>query len=225
LVSGATRDKVATLESQTVKIFFASSNSGKLREYQELANGSVLEVTRMPNLGEIAPFHEAAPTFAENAVDKALYYSRYIPEMIFTDDSGLSVPALGGAPGVHSARYAGPNGTPQDCVLKLLGEMEGKEGGERRARFVCVIALAQRNRILAVVSDLVEGMIAKEPRGREGFGYDPVFCFPAAGKTFAEISPDEKNRYSHRGKAFRKVVEFLSFPASPPSPATSNDTV
>ena len=192
-----------------MKILLASSNPGKLREYRELANGSVLELALLPNVREVPAFDESAPTFAENAAGKGLHYSRFTPEIVLADDSGLTVPALGGAPGVHSARYAGPNGTARDCLLKLLGEMEGKQGGERRARFVCVIALARQGRILAVVSDFVEGVIAKEPRGAQGFGYDPIFCFPEAQHTFAEISPEEKNRHSHRGKACRKVVEFL----------------
>jgi XTP/dITP diphosphohydrolase len=208
-----------------VKIFLASSNSGKLREYRELANGSVVEVAMLPGFREVPPFDESAPTFAENAAGKALHYCQFTAEIVLADDSGLTVPALGGAPGVHSARYAGPNGTARDCVLKLLGEMEGKQGAERRARFVCVIALARRGRILAVVSDSVEGVIAKEPRGAQGFGYDPVFCFLEAQRTFAEISLEEKNRYSHRGKAFGKVVEFLKFSASPLGPATSNTRI
>jgi XTP/dITP diphosphohydrolase len=193
-----------------VKASLASSNAGKLREYRDLASGSGLEVALPPNFREIPPFDESAPTFAENAAGKALYYSRFAPEMVLADDSGLVVPALAGAPGVHSARYAGPNGTAQDCVRKLLSEMEGKEGGERRARFVCVIAVARQGRLLAAVSDFVAGFIAKDLCGTEGFGYDPVFYFPEAKRTFAELSPGEKNRHSHRGKAFRKVLEYLN---------------
>lgn len=205
-----------------MKIFLASSNPNKLREYGELAAGSFLEVAPLPNFPDVPPFDESAPTFAENAAGKALYYSRFTPEFVLADDSGLIVPALGGAPGVHSARYAGPNGTAQDCVRKLLGEMEGKKGDERRARFVCVIAVARKGRILVVVSDFAEGLIATEPRGTNGFGYDPVFCFQDAHHSYAEVSPEEKNRHSHRGKAFRKVAEVLNFSASPLGSATSN---
>jgi len=208
-----------------VKVFLASSNPGKLREYRELANGSVLEIGLLPNFGEIPPFNEAAPTFAENAAGKALYYSRFTREVVLADDSGLTVLALAGAPGVYSARYAGPDRTAHDCVLKLLKEMQAKEGNERRARFVCVIAVARQDQVLAVVSDFVEGTIANEPHGFQGFGYDPVFYVPDARATFAELSPEEKNRFSHRGKAFRKVVEFLNLSASLPGPPTSNSTV
>ena len=223
--SAATHDKVATLDPETVKIFLASSNSGKLREYNELASGSALTIALLPNFSELAPFDECAPTFAENAAGKALHYSRFAREIVLADDSGLVVPALSGAPGVHSARYAGPNGTARDCVQKLLGQMEGKGGSERRARFVCVIAVARQGSILAVVSDFVEGILANEPRGAQCFGYDPVFCFPDGSRTFSEISPAEKNRYSHRGKAFRKVAEFLNSLASSLGSATSNGTV
>jgi len=216
---------VATPDPETVKVLLASSNSGKLREYRELADGSVLTVAPLPNFGEVPPFSECAPTFAENAAGKALYYSRLASDIVFADDSGLVVAALSGAPGVHSARYAVPKGTAQDCVQKLLGQMEGKEGSERRARFVCVIAVARQGSLLAVVSDFVEGILANEPRGTEGFGYDPVFCFPDGSRTFAEIPPQEKNDYSHRGKAFRKVEEFLKSLASSLGSATSNSTV
>jgi len=208
-----------------VKVLLASSNLDKLREYRELASGSLLEVAPLENFREVPRFDESAPTFAENAAGKALHYSRCTPELVLADDSGLVVEALGGAPGVHSARYAGRNGTARDCVQKLLGEMEGKAGSERRARFVCVIAVAQQGRLVAVVSDFVEGFIAKQPCGTEGFGYDPVFYFAKAKRTFAEIPPEEKNRHSHRGKAFRKVAAFLNLSASPLGSATSDSRV
>lgn len=199
-----------------MKIHLASSNSGKLREYRELAVGSALEIELLPNIRELPPFDESAPTFAENAAGKALHYSRFTMEFVLADDSGLVVPALGGAPGVRSARYAGPNATDADNVRKLLGKMEGEEGDDRRARFVCVIAIARQGRVFVVVSDFAEGILAKEPRGKNGFGYDPVFCFADTGRTYAEVLPDEKNRHSHRGRAFRKVVEFLGPMNFPP---------
>jgi XTP/dITP diphosphohydrolase len=110
---------------------------------------------------------------------------------------------------VHSARYAGPNASDADRVRKLLAEMREKSGDERRARFVCVLTLAQEGRALAIFSDSVEGVIAAEPRGDGGFGYDPVFFFPKLGRTYAEISREEKNEYSHRGRAFRKLLRYL----------------
>ena len=196
-----------------IRLLLASSNAGKLREYRELTRGSPLDLDLLPNFRELAPFEETAPTFAENAVGKALYYGRFTDQMLMAEDSGLVVPALGGAPGVFSARYAGPKGTDADCVQKLLREMTGKTGAERRARFVCVTVLARKGRALAVVSDFVEGMIADEPRGTYGFGYDPVFLLPGIGRTSAEMSQDEKNRISHRGKAFRKIRDILTDPS------------
>lgn len=193
-----------------VRVLLATSNPGKVREYAELVGDSPIELAPFPNFSEIAAFEESAPTFAENAAGKALHYSRHTPEIVLADDSGLVVPALGGAPGVHSARYAGPHATDADRVWKLLRAMEGKEGPERRARFVCVAAIARQGRVLAVVSDRAEGTLTKEPRGTNGFGYDPIFFFEQLGRTYAETTRDEKNRYSHRGKAFRKALAVLA---------------
>ncbi len=193
-----------------MKIHLASSNPGKLREYRELAAGSPLQIELLPSIREFPPFDESAPTFAENALGKALHYCRFTREVVLADDSGLVVPAFGGAPGVRSARYAGPDATDRENLNKLLREMEGKQGDERRARFVCVIAIARQVRALVVASDFAEGFIAKEPRGVNGFGYDPIFYFSDTGRTFAELPSDEKNRQSHRGKAFRKAVEYLA---------------
>ena len=169
-----------------------------------------VQLELLPGIASLPEFEENAPTFAENAAGKALHYSRLGEEFVFADDSGLVVPALGGAPGVHSARYAGPNATNSQRVEKLLGEMRGKAGQERSAHFVCAIALARKGRALAVVTDRVDGEILVSPRGEGGFGYDPVFYFPALKKTFAELSPEDKNRHSHRGKAFRKLLAALS---------------
>ncbi len=193
-----------------MKIQLASSNSGKLREYRELAAGSALEIDVLPRIRELPRFDESAPTFAENALGKALHYTRYTNEIVLADDSGLVVPALGGAPGVRSARYAGVYATDEDNVRKLLGEMQGKEGDSRRARFVCIIAVAREGRALVVASDFAEGVLAAEPRGKNGFGYDPIFCFADTGRTYGEVLPEGKNRNSHRGRAFRKVVAFLA---------------
>ncbi len=192
-----------------MRILLASSNPGKLREYGQLAAGTTLEIEMLPDFQKLPAFEESAPTFAENSAGKALHYSRFTTEMVLADDSGLVVPSLGGAPGVHSARYAGPDATSADCVRKLMREMDGTSGDERRARFVCVICIARQGRAVAVVSDCVEGIIASEARGASGFGYDPVFCFPDGRRTYAEISAEEKNLRSHRGKAFRKLVELL----------------
>jgi XTP/dITP diphosphohydrolase len=192
-----------------MKLLLASSNPGKLREYLELARGTDVEIELLPNFSSFPAFDESAPTFAENAAGKALHYSRFTNETVLADDSGLVVPALGGAPGVHSARYAGPSASDADRIQKLLREMDGKEGNTRRARFICVVAIAARGRALAVVSDMAGGAIIKEPRGTAGFGYDPIFLFEALGRTYAELTPGEKNAYSHRGRAFRRLLYFI----------------
>jgi len=192
-----------------MKLLLASSNPGKLREYSELSRGTNVEIELLPGFSSFPAFDESAPTFAENATGKALHYSRFTPETVLADDSGLVVPALGGAPGVHSARYAGPGTSDAERVQKLLREMEGKEGDTRGAKFVCIVALAAQGRALAVVSDMANGVITKAPRGESGFGYDPVFLFEDLGRTYAELIPDEKNAYSHRGRAFRKLLYFV----------------
>jgi XTP/dITP diphosphohydrolase len=168
------------------------------------------EIASLPGLAKFPVYDETAATFAENAAGKALHYSQFTDEAVLADDSGLVVPALGGAPGVHSARYAGPGATDADRVAKLLREMKDLTGDARGAHFVCVIVVAKQGRALAVVSDACEGSIIDAPRGTEGFGYDPVFLFPEIGKTYAEATKVEKNRLSHRGKAFRKTMYVLS---------------
>jgi XTP/dITP diphosphohydrolase len=193
-----------------MRLFLASSNAGKLREYVELARGTGVTIELLPRFGEFPSFEESAPTFAENSAGKALHYSRFTDEAVLADDSGLVVPALGGAPGVFSARYAGPGASDADRVQKLLREMRGNVDEERRARFVCVTAVARAGRAIAVVSELANGVITEAARGAGGFGYDPVFLFAELGRTYAELTPDEKNAYSHRGKSFRKLLYMIA---------------
>ncbi len=197
-----------------VKLYLASSNPGKLAEYRELAEAFSetvpLRLSLLPNFDALLAFEENAPTFAENAAGKASYYSRLHHGLIFADDSGLVVPALNGAPGVHSARYAGPDASSAERNAKLLRELHGKSGIERDAHFVCATALFERGQPLAIVTDCVGGTILEAPRGDGGFGYDPVFFFPELQKTFAELNANEKNQFSHRGKAFRRLLAFLS---------------
>jgi XTP/dITP diphosphohydrolase len=197
-----------------VKLFLASSNPGKLAEYRVLAARSAVraavELASLLDFESLPPFEEDAPTFAENAGGKALYYSRHTGEIVFADDSGLVVPALGGAPGVESARYAGPEATNARRIDKLLREMRGKTGSNRAAHFICAIALARQGRALAIVTDRVDGEILESARGTGGFGYDSVFYFPALRKTFAELPAEAKNKHSHRGKAFRRLFAHFS---------------
>jgi XTP/dITP diphosphohydrolase len=193
------------------KLYLASGNAGKLREFRALAAAahSDLDLELLPQYAALPEFPENAPSFAENAAGKALYYSRACADMVFSDDSGLVVPALGGEPGVHSARYAGLGASNDQKIAKLLAALRGRKGAERSAYFVCVIAVARMGRVIDVVSEKVNGEIAEAPRGSGGFGYDPVFYFPALGKTFAELPAPEKNAQSHRGKAFRRLMEVL----------------
>jgi XTP/dITP diphosphohydrolase len=194
-----------------VKLYLASSNPEKLAEFRALArsaatSASEVELALAPWFDSLPLFEEDAPTFAENALGKALHYSRGHNGFVFADDSGLVVPVLDGAPGVKSARYAGASATSAERNEKLLRELEGRRGPERAAYFVCVIALVERGRAVAIVSDRVDGMILETPRGDGGFGYDPVFYFSELGKSFAELSSEEKNKHSHRGKAFRRLL-------------------
>jgi XTP/dITP diphosphohydrolase len=198
-------------EQRTTRILLASSNAGKLREFQKLAQNTDLriELGLLPGMKDVPEYQEEAPTFGENALGKALYFSRHCNEPVLCDDSGLVVPALGGKPGVHSARYAGPDATSAQRIFKLLEEMKYKSRAEREAHFVCTVALALRGRALAIVSDRVDGVILESPYGAGGFGYDPVFYFPLLKKTFAELTLEEKNRCSHRGKAFLRLLAAL----------------
>jgi XTP/dITP diphosphohydrolase len=193
------------------KLYLASSNPGKLKEFVSIANvaaaGMALEL--LPGFAKLTPFPEDAPTFAENASGKALHASAITEDAVCADDSGLIVPALGGEPGVRSARYAGERATGTENIAKLLNALQGLNGNQRAAYFVCALAVARKGRMLAVITNRVDGEILNEPHGTVGFGYDPVFYFPSLGKTFAELSGDEKNLHSHRGKAFRRLLDVL----------------
>ncbi len=206
---GTNQNTMNTREAR--KIYLASGNAGKLAEFRALAEsaGRHWELELLPGYANHPEFEESAPTFAENAAGKAFHYSRLVDGIVFADDSGLVVPALGGAPGVLSARYAGPGACNEQRIAKLLGEMKGLAREQRGAYFVCVIAAVRGARALAIVSEKVDGEILGAPRGSGGFGYDPVFFFPPLGKTFAELQAEQKNLHSHRGKAFRRLMEVL----------------
>ena len=193
------------------KLYLASSNPGKLREFSAIAVEihSAIELALLPGFSELPVFPEDAPTFAENALGKALHASGISEEAVCADDSGLVVPALAGEPGVRSARYAGPSATGTQNNEKLLEALRGKTGKAREASFVCALVVARKQNILAVITSRVDGVILESPRGSGGFGYDPVFFFLPLNKSFAEISGAEKNLYSHRGKAFRRLLEVL----------------
>jgi XTP/dITP diphosphohydrolase len=204
-----------------VKLYCATTNPGKLREFRlaiERFGGGRFTVEPLAGLEQILRFEETGQTFLENAVGKAVYYSAYAPGLLFADDSGLEVDALGGAPGVRSARYAGPGATDEANNRLLLEQLRGV--ADRSARFVCVVALAERGRLIATFHGAVEGRIAEAPRGDNGFGYDPLFFYPPFGCTLAEAPAERKLAVSHRGKALEAMVRFLAL-NSPSLPAHS----
>lgn len=189
-----------------MRLFCATTNPGKLREFRLAARGAV-EIAPLPGLQDLPPVRETGATFEANAVQKALYYSAPAPGLLFADDSGLEVDALGGAPGAQSARFAGPEATDEANNRLLLEQLRGV--ADRAARFVCVIALAEKGRLLATFHAAVEGHIAHEPRGHSGFGYDPLFFYPPFGCTFGQVEAERKFAVSHRGEALRAMLEWL----------------
>lgn len=193
-----------------MQLILATRNAHKTREIRR-SLGPSFEVNDLSKYGEIPEINETGGSFEENAKLKAALVSRHLPGLIVADDSGLEVDALGGAPGIHSARYAGPESNDAKNIEKLLCELSRVKaaGDQRSARFRCVLALAQRGRILGTFSGMVEGKIADQPRGSGGFGYDPVFMPEGSDQTFAELSADGKDRVSHRARALEKLRAFL----------------
>jgi len=206
----------------TRKIVIATSNAGKLRDFAGAAVAHGIEVAGLPGFASLPAVVEDGATFEANARKKAEAYSRHAPgEIVVADDSGLEVDALGGEPGVHSARYAAPdleNKAPHEAGAntddaannaRLLRELKGVPREKRTGRFVCVLVVARDGQTLAAFRGEAEGVILDAPRGSNGFGYDPLFLFPQIHKTFAELSAEEKAQYSHRGKGFRKLLEWM----------------
>ena len=185
-------------------IVLATKNSGKIKEFQQLLKNFPVEIKSLSEFGPIPEVEEDGKTFDDNAYKKALFTAKALGLPAISDDSGLVVEALDGAPGVISARYAGENATDKENIDKLLKEMEGKDN--RRAAFECVISIAVPSGPALTYEGRCEGEIAHEPHGTSGFGYDPVFSYPEHNKTFAQLSSDEKNKISHRGKALGDVV-------------------
>jgi XTP/dITP diphosphohydrolase len=199
-------------------VYACSSNPGKLREFALVASESHVTLTALPGLKEIAAPEETGTTFEANAADKAIYYSTFTNEIVLADDSGLEADALGGAPGVYSARYAVPQREDrhsQDLANNdlLLKNMQGQQN--RTARFICAIALAQQGKVLHVVRATVEGRILDSPQGSHGFGYDPLFFYPPFHGTLAELDEHRKFAISHRGKALRQAMQWLTIFAPP----------
>lgn len=192
-----------------MKLLIATNNQGKARELVALLSDSMWECTTPAQEGITLDPEETGKTFEENAVIKARSFARASGLITLADDSGLEVEALNGAPGIHSARYAGPDATDAQRNDYLLARLSGVPWEKRQARFRCVIAIAFPDERLVLCKGECPGLIAFEPRGENGFGYDPIFYLPELGKTMAELTPEEKSRVSHRGRAIRKAREFL----------------
>lgn len=192
-------------------VYACSSNRAKLEELilaGRQSGLSGLRIAPLPGLEQIVAPDENGTSFEENAAIKAKYYSSFTDEFVLADDSGLEAAALHNAPGIHSARYAGPNATDTENNDLLLRRLEDQDN--RAARFVCVLTLANIGRVHATIRGTVEGEIVSTPRGGEGFGYDPLFFYPPLGRTFAELTRDEKLAVSHRGRALRSLFTYLS---------------
>ncbi len=201
-----------------MKLLVATGNPGKRREIEALLRGLPVEVLSLVDLPDAPEVEEDGATLEENAAKKAAEMARFAACYAMADDSGLFVDALGGAPGVHSARYADGEPTPDNLCGKLLREMADVPDEERGAHFRCCIALAEpEGRVRLTAAGRCDGRITRRMLGDGGFGYDPVFYYPEAGCTFAEMAPEEKNAVSHRGRALRefrrRFADFVRCPS------------
>jgi XTP/dITP diphosphohydrolase len=193
-----------------IELVVATRNTHKTREIQHIL-GPVFKVRDLLADPQVSEIRESGTSFEENAKLKALGVSRKLPGLVIADDSGLEVDALGGAPGIYSARYAGANATDRDKIDKLLRELArvGATQDARRARFRCVVALARNGSLFGTFQGIVEGRIADEVRGDSGFGYDPIFVPDGSDQTFGELPKEVKDAISHRGKAIRALADRL----------------
>ncbi len=197
------------INSAVSALIIATRNQGKLREFRTLLQSLHCELLSLKDAGIEKDIEESGNSFAENARIKAIAYSRLTSLPVLADDSGLEVLALGGRPGIHSARYAGANASDSDRIRKLLAELDQAETGSgREARFVCSLAVAHAGTLQMESEGECRGLIITEPRGSDGFGYDPIFLFPSLNKTFAELNESEKNQYSHRARAVAALLKL-----------------
>lgn len=190
-------------------ILLATTNPGKVREIRDFLKGLPFTVAGLDDVLPGLSYRERGRTFSENARGKSLYYAGRSGLPALAEDSGLEVEALDGAPGVRSARFAGAGATDEENNRKLLRLLEKIPWQERTARFVCVMVLSRRGKVLAEIRGEARGFIREGPRGANGFGYDPLFYYPRLRRTFAELSPEVKNSVSHRGRALRGLRRFL----------------
>ena len=192
------------MQHQSILVI-ATRNKGKTKEIKDLLKDFPVDIKDIDDFGPIPHLEEDGDTFDENAYKKASFAARILGFPALADDSGLTVEALKGAPGIHSARYTGENATDEQRYLKLLSEMEGMSN--RKAAFECVISIAVPTGPALTYEARCEGLITQVPAGSKGFGYDPIFYYPPYKKTFAELTRQEKNRVSHRGKALAELKD------------------
>lgn len=197
------------------RLLLATGNQGKVREIRRALKG--FEIVGLDDVLPGLNHAERGRTFEENARAKSLFYSRRWPGLTLAEDSGLEIEALGGAPGVRSARFSAPRASDEKNIRKVLRLLDPARGTARKARFVCVMVLSQKGRVVAEFRGQVRGRIGREPRGRSGFGYDPIFYYAPLRKTFAELPPAVKNAVSHRGRAVAKLRRFLEEKRRAPS--------
>ena len=213
-----------------MRLLLATTNANKVREIRGLLAGVPCELITLDAYPAVSAPEETGRTFEENARQKALYYAAVTGELTVAEDSGLEIDALGGAPGVVSARFGGVETSyPQKFVmlydaLRAADPAGGRDGADSAARFVCAVALARGERVVFEARGTVEGRIAREPKGDGGFGYDPIFFYPPFERTLAEVPQAQKSAISHRGAAFRKLREFLLFGFEQPA-SQSRDLV
>src|SRR5215470_10669062 len=198
------------------RLVVATTNRGKMREIAMLLDGAPVTLLTLADFPFVEPPDETGKTFAENARLKALFYAAHTGELTVAEDSGLEVDALGGAPGVESARFGGAGSSYPEKFTLIYDALRAQKAETSTARFVCALALARGDEVVFETRGTVEGTIAPEPKGSGGFGYDPIFYYPPFGYTLAEASPEQKASVSHRGQAFRKLRPHLTtFNAEP----------
>jgi len=191
-------------------ILIGTTNAGKLAEFRMVLEASGIACVGLSRFSNAPDCPETGRTFRENAMQKALFFHGFTGLPTVAEDSGLEIEALGGAPGVYSARFAGERAGDRENIRKVLALLKTFPPEQRGARFVCVMAVVARGKVVKTIRRTCRGMILTSPGGEGGFGYDPIFYYPPAGKTFARMERTEKNRVSHRGKALRALATFLA---------------
>ena len=194
---------------QPMEVIVATRNKGKIQEIRDALKGSDLRIYALSDFPDVPEIEEDGNSFAENALKKARFYSKVFGKLTIADDSGLEVDGLKGLPGIYSARYAGERASGRENNQKLLREIRDVPISKRGARFRCIIAMRSPDGREAIAEGSCKGRIGWKEKGRKGFGYDPLFVLPKYGKTMAELTLEEKNRVSHRGKALRKLKKII----------------